>query len=465
MRWYAVHLRAESAGEARLQAGFGPAPIMTKACQCHNRPLPRRVKNSRRNCCQVRPRRYDRIGDGGHGGENRPGGSQSARARRHRHSRPCGCRSRVRRRSRGCGNPAARATGPSAAQHAPDRGRHASGPRRQTSGLVPACPAAGAVRLLSGRGDLRHLAPGDLPGRCPAVDTRRRRLRLGVLVGCPAGDPPRRSVGHKLPRGPRRHPTCLPHADAAAGPADDPGHASLRPERVLQPAVHRLPGPAVLRHVPGRPAAAAHWFRGDRRRRVLRAVLQPRLAELVPGEPGTRGVVTAADAGGGGPAAPHPRPPPGRHPRAGPRRGLAHRSGVVGAGGHPGGPGPDSLARAPARAGTAVPARPAPARRRVRRGRRPRRQPADHRHDLANGQRRGVDPALRHVPRLQRVRCWPDPDVRAITPAGRVRHVEPGGTVLPGPGRVGGDRLWADREPGRAGGAGDRVASARYPAS
>jgi hypothetical protein len=335
--------------------------------------------------------------------------------------KPCRSRDWPKRR------PARARARPTEAQHWPVRPQPT--PRRQTSGLVSACPAAGAVHVLSGRGDRRHLAQGDLSGRCPAVDTRRRRLRLGVLVGCPAGDPPRRSVGHKLPRGPRRHPTGLPHADAAAGAADDPGHASLRPERVLQPAVHRLP-----RHVPGRPAVAADWFRGDRRGRVLRPVVQPRLAQLVPGEPGARGAVPAADPGGSGPPAPHPGPPPGRRPRAGPRRGLAHRSGVVGAGGHPGGPGHDPLARAPGWAGTAVPARPAPARRRVRRGRRPRRQPADHRHDVANGQRRGVDPALRHVPRLQRVRCWPDPDVRAITPAGRVRPIEPGGAVLPGAG-------------------------------
>ena len=137
---------------------------------------------------------------------------------------------------------------------------------RHTPILARGGPAAGAARLLPGPGGRRHLAPGCLPGRLAALDPRRRRLRLGLLVGRPSAHPSRQPVGDRLPRGPGRHPARLPHPDAPAGCADDPGHAHLRAERVLQPAVHRLPRPAVLRHVPGSPAVAAHRVRGDRRR-------------------------------------------------------------------------------------------------------------------------------------------------------------------------------------------------------
>ena len=233
---------------------------------------------------------------------------------------------------------------------------------RHTPLLARGGPAAGAARLLSGRGGRRHLAPGGLPGRLAALDPRRRRLRLGLLVGRPPAHPSRQPVGHGLSRGPGRHPARLSHPDAPAGRADDPGHAHLRAERVLQPTVHRLPRPAVLRHVPGGPDVAAHRLRGDRRRRVLWPVVQPHLAQLVPAEPGPRRAVPAADPGGGHPPAPRAGPPPGRHPRGDPRRGPADRPGIGGAGGDPGGPGPDPLARTLVPAGPRAPARrPVPA--------------------------------------------------------------------------------------------------------
>ena len=225
------------------------------------------------------------------------------------------------------------------------------GPARQTPLVARGGPPAGAARLLPGRGGRRHLAAGGLPGRLAALDPRRRRLRVGLLVGRPPAHPSRQPVGDWLPRGPGRYPARLPHPDAPAGRADDPGHAHLRAERVLQPAVHRRPRPAVLRHVPGGPAVAAHRLRGDRRRGVLRPVVQPDLAQLVPAEPGPRRVVPAADPGGGDPPAPRAGPPPGGHPWRGPRRGPADRPGIGGAGGDPRGRGPDPLARAPILAG------------------------------------------------------------------------------------------------------------------
>ena len=180
--------------------------------------------------------RGERMDREGHGG---PGVVAPARPTLWR-------RPRARRRIPRRGDAAARAADPGAAppapvaadrpaipaRHTPRPARHAPGPARHTPLVARGGPPAGAARLLPGRGGRRHLAAGGLSGRLAALDPRRRRLRVGLLVGRPPAHPSRQPLGHRLPRGPGRHPARLPHPDAPAGCADDPGHAHLRAERV-----------------------------------------------------------------------------------------------------------------------------------------------------------------------------------------------------------------------------------------
>src|ERR1022692_2070547 len=122
---------------------------------------------------------------------------------------------------------------------------------------------------------------------------------MGILVDRAPGRALRQSVVYPLYRrsgGGAAGPAC---PDAAAGRADDAGHHRLRPECLLQPAGHRDARPAVLRDVPGGPAVAALAGWRDRGGRVLRPVLDAGMALLVSPEPGGRGAVPAAGAGGG----------------------------------------------------------------------------------------------------------------------------------------------------------------------
>ena len=129
---------------------------------------------------------------------------------------------------------------------------------RRAAGLAHR-PAGAAGRLPDHRAG-RHLAPGQLPVGQAAEHPGRRRLRLGLLVGGPPAHPPVQPVGHQLPGRAGRVESRLPHPDAAARRADDPGHPGVRPQCQLQPAVHPVPRRALLPDVPGRPALAATQF-------------------------------------------------------------------------------------------------------------------------------------------------------------------------------------------------------------
>src|ERR1022692_2833542 len=127
---------------------------------------------------------------------------------------------------------------------------------------------------------------------------------VGILVDRAPGRASRQSVVYPLYRcsgGGAARPAC---PDAAAGRADDAGHHRLRAECLLQPAGHRDAGLAVLCDVPGGPAVAALAGWRDRGGRVLRLVVDAGMALLVSPEPGGRGAVPAAGAGGRGAADP-----------------------------------------------------------------------------------------------------------------------------------------------------------------
>src|SRR5215468_1457288 len=201
---------------------------------------------------------------------------------------------------------------------------------RPRAGQRPARAAPGAAGLLHGGGHRRDLAAGDLAVRRETPGYQGRgRLRMGLLVAGPRGGAPEQPVVHPLDRRAFRGPARVPRPDAPRGRADAAGHAGVRPQRLVQSAVDPHARADVLRHVPGGAAVAAHAGRGGLRGRVLRAVLHHGLARLVPAQPGRRGGVPAAGAGGGGAAAPQAGPQAGGAPRRGPRRQPAHRPGVV----------------------------------------------------------------------------------------------------------------------------------------
>ena len=235
-----------------------------------------------------------------------------------------------------------------------------AGPAGPPAAAQPGRPAPAHPGLLPAGRHRGHLAARGLPRRGQAAgDPGRRRLRMGLLVDGPPGTAPEQPLVHPGHRRPGRVAARVPRADAAGRRGDAAGDAAVRPERLLQPAVHPHARADGLRHVPGGPAVAARPARAARRRGVLRPVRRDGVARVVPAQPGRRRAVPAGRPGGRHPAAALAALAAGPLPGGRHRVQPAQRPGVGRAGGHPGGGDPAALAAG--RAGMGRPGRCGPA--------------------------------------------------------------------------------------------------------